>query len=86
VWILLEKQTHDCKSVSILVGLSVAWAFVFLLPKEMGSGTAMGVCIKENETNCVRLAVLEEKELVIETERMSLTVIEKMKSLNCQRG
>jgi hypothetical protein len=52
----------------------------------MGSGTAMGVCIKENETDCVWLAILEEKELVIETKRMSSTVIEKTKSLNCQRG
>jgi hypothetical protein len=86
VWILLAKWTHDCKSVSVSVGLSVSWIVVFLLPKEMGSGTAMGVCIKENETDCVRLAILEEKELVIETERMSSTVIEKTKSLNCQRG
>jgi hypothetical protein len=52
----------------------------------MGSGTSMGVCIKENEIDCVWLAILEEKELVIETERMSLTVTEKTKSLNCQRG
>jgi hypothetical protein len=56
-----------------------------LLPKEMGSGTAMGVCIKENETEC-EWFVLEEKELVTETESMSSTVTEKTKSLNCQRG
>jgi hypothetical protein len=83
---LLAKQTHDCKSVSVSVGVSVTRTTVFLLPKEMGSGTAMGVCIKENETDCVWLAVLEEKELVTETERMSSTVTEKTKSLNFQRG
>jgi hypothetical protein len=55
---LLVKQTHDCQSV----GVSVAWTVVFLLPKEMGSATAVDVCIKENETDCVRLVVLYEKE------------------------
>jgi hypothetical protein len=34
---LLVKRTHDCKSVSISVGVSVARTVVFLLPKEMGS-------------------------------------------------
>jgi hypothetical protein len=43
---LLAKQTHDCKLVSVSVGVSVARIVVFILPKEMGSGTAMGVCIK----------------------------------------
>jgi hypothetical protein len=51
---------HDYKLVSVSVGLSVAWTIVFLLPKEMGSGTATGVCIKENETDCVWRAILEE--------------------------
>jgi hypothetical protein len=60
---LLAKQTHDCKSVSISIGVSVAWTSVFLLPKEMGSGTTMGVCIKENETDCAGLVVLYEKRM-----------------------
>ena len=50
---MLEKRTHDCKSVGGSVGVSVARTVVFLLPKEMGSGTVMGVCIKENETDSV---------------------------------
>jgi hypothetical protein len=37
VWNLLAKRTHDCKSVSISVGVSVARTVVFLLPKELGS-------------------------------------------------
>ena len=45
---LLEKQTHDCRSV----GVSVAQMIVFLLPKEMRRGTVMGVCIKEKDTDC----------------------------------
>jgi hypothetical protein len=60
---LLAKRTHDCKSVSVLVGISVARTIVFLLPKEMGSGTAVGGCIKENETDCVWLANLYEKRM-----------------------
>jgi hypothetical protein len=59
---LLAKQTHDCKSVSVSVGVSVARTVVILLPKEMGSGTVVGVCIKENETDCVGVAVLDENE------------------------
>jgi hypothetical protein len=43
---LLAKQTHDCKSVSVSVGVSVAQTVVFLLPKEMRSATAVEVCIK----------------------------------------
>jgi hypothetical protein len=34
---LLVKQTHDCKSVSVSLGVSVARTVVFLLPKELGS-------------------------------------------------
>jgi hypothetical protein len=56
---LLAKQTHDCKSVCV----SVARTIVSLLPKEMRSGTAVGVCIKENETDCVWLVVLYEKSM-----------------------
>jgi hypothetical protein len=37
VWNLLAKQTHDCKLVSVSVGVSVARRVVFLLPKELGS-------------------------------------------------
>jgi hypothetical protein len=61
---LLAKWIHDCKSVSVSVGVSVAQTIVFLLPKEMGSGTVGGVCIKENETDCVVffLVVLDENE------------------------
>jgi hypothetical protein len=54
---LLAKWTHDCRSV----GVSVAWTIVFLLPKEMRSATAVDVCIKENETDCVEMVVLYEK-------------------------
>jgi hypothetical protein len=43
---LLAKRTHDCKSVSVSVGVSVAWTIVFLLPKEMRSATVVEVCIK----------------------------------------
>ena len=34
---LLVKQTHDCKLVSVSVGVSVAQTVVFLLTKELGS-------------------------------------------------
>jgi hypothetical protein len=34
---LLVKRTHDCKSVSVSVGVSVARTVVFLLTKELGS-------------------------------------------------
>jgi hypothetical protein len=34
---LLAKRTHDCKLVSVSVGVSVAQTIFFLLPKEMGS-------------------------------------------------
>jgi hypothetical protein len=54
---LLAKLTHDCESV----GVSVAQTIVFLLPKEMRSGIAMCMCIKENETDCVWLVVQYEK-------------------------
>jgi hypothetical protein len=54
---LLAKQTHDCQSVGVLVARTI----VFILPKEMRSGTAMEVCIKENETDCVQLVVRYEK-------------------------
>jgi hypothetical protein len=54
---LLAKQTHDCQSV----GVSVAQKVVFLLPKKMRSGTVVGVCIKENEIDCVMVVVLYEK-------------------------
>jgi hypothetical protein len=37
VWNLLAKQTHDCKSVSVSVGVSVARTVVFFLSKELGS-------------------------------------------------
>ena len=56
---LLVKQIHDCESV----GVSVAWTVVFLLPKEMRSATAVEVCIKENETDCVGLVVLDVKRI-----------------------
>jgi hypothetical protein len=62
VWNLLAKWTHDCKSVSVSVGVSVAGTVVFLLPKEMRSGTVVEVCIKENKTDCVWLAVLDMNE------------------------
>jgi hypothetical protein len=39
---LLVKRIHDCESV----GVSVTRTVVFILPKEMGSGTVVGVCIK----------------------------------------
>ena len=55
---LLVKQIHDCKSV----GVSVAGTIVFLLPKEMQSGTAVEVCIKENKTHCVWLDILDMNE------------------------
>jgi hypothetical protein len=55
---MLAKWTHDCQSV----GVSVAWIVVFLLPKEMRSATAVGVWIKENETDYVGLVVLDENE------------------------
>jgi hypothetical protein len=56
---LLVKQIHDCKSV----GVSVARTIVFLLPKEMRSATALVMCIKENETDCVWLVVQYEKRI-----------------------
>jgi hypothetical protein len=34
---LLAKRTHDCKSVSVLVGVSFARTIVFFLSKELGS-------------------------------------------------
>jgi hypothetical protein len=37
VWNLLAKWTHDYKSVSVLVGVSVAQTIVFFLSKELGS-------------------------------------------------
>jgi hypothetical protein len=37
VWNLLAKQTHDWKSVSVSVGVSVAWKVVFFFSKELGS-------------------------------------------------
>jgi hypothetical protein len=55
---LLAKQIHDCESV----GISVAQTVVFILPKEMRSATPV-VCIKENETDNVRLVVLYEKRM-----------------------
>ena len=55
---MLVKQIHDCESV----GVSVAGTIVLLLPKEMWSGTAVEVCIKENKTDCVWLAVLDMNE------------------------
>jgi hypothetical protein len=58
---LLVKRTHDCKSVSVSVGVSVARTVVFILSKEMGSGTAVWVSIKENETDGVQLAVPDGK-------------------------
>jgi hypothetical protein len=39
---LLVKRIHDCESV----GVSVVGKVVFLLPKEMQSGTTVEVCIK----------------------------------------
>jgi hypothetical protein len=56
---LLVKRIHDCESV----GVSVARTFVFILPKEMRSGMALELCIKENETDSVRLVVLYEKRM-----------------------
>jgi hypothetical protein len=50
---LLAIQTHDYRSV----GVSVARTVVFLLPKEMRRGTAVGVCIKENDTDGVWLVL-----------------------------
>ena len=55
---LLLKWIHDCESV----GVSVAGTIVFLLPKEMRSGTAVEVCIKENKLDCVWLVVLDMNE------------------------
>jgi hypothetical protein len=56
---LLVKWIHDGESV----GISVARTIVFLLPKEKQSATAVEVCIKENETDCVLLVVLYEKRM-----------------------
>jgi hypothetical protein len=55
---LLVKRIHDCESV----GVSVAGTIVFILPKEMPSGTVVEVCIKENKTDCVWLALLDMNE------------------------
>jgi hypothetical protein len=55
---LLVKWIHDCESV----GVSVVGTVVFLFPKEMRSGTAMEVCIKENKTDYVWLVVLDMNE------------------------
>jgi hypothetical protein len=54
---LIAKQTHDCQSV----GVSVARTIVFLLPKEMRRRTAVGVCIKEKDTDSAVLVVLGRK-------------------------
>ena len=60
---------------------------VFLLLAEKRRSETVGEAgVKVNETDCAWGVILEEKELVIETERMSSTVTEKTKSLNCQRG
>ena len=56
---LLLKWIHDCESV----GASVAQTVVFILPMEMRSATAVEVCIKENETDCVLLVILYEKRM-----------------------
>jgi uncharacterized membrane protein YhaH (DUF805 family) len=55
---LLVKRIHDCESV----GVSVAGTIVFLLSKEMRSGTTMEVCIKENKIDCVWLDILDMNE------------------------
>ena len=59
VMTLLVKQIHDCESVGVLVARTI----VFLFPKEMQSATAVETCIKENETDCGRLVVLDEKRI-----------------------
>jgi hypothetical protein len=51
---LLEKRTHDCRSV----GISVARMVVFLLSKDMRRRTVVGVCIKEKDTDSAELVVL----------------------------
>jgi hypothetical protein len=64
------------------VSVSVAKTGVLVSAEKRRSGTVGEVCEKENEIDCALLVILEEKELVTETESMSSTVTEKTKSLN----